>query len=211
MFEIIYSIISSLIALISKWGYLGIFIGMTIESSIFPLPSEIIMIPAGALAANGNLSFGLAFLMGVLGSICGAFINYFLALFLGRRFFTYIADKYGKILFISKENLERSDRYFQKHGEVTTFIGRLLPGVRHLISIPAGFSRMNIFKFSLFTGIGAGLWVLILMYIGYFVGNNTEWLNANKDIITLVLILFSVVVIMIYALWKKRKSKRKLA
>lgn len=196
-------VLEALLAIIKELGYIGIFIGMTIESSFFPFPSEIILIPAGALVAKGEMTFLFVFLAGLLGSLLGALINYFLALFLGRAAANVLVAKYGKFLFLSEKKLKKSDNYFKKHGQVTTFIGRLIPGIRQLISLPAGFSKMNLFKFCLFTAIGAGLWTAILIYIGYLFGNNYEMIKQN---LTLILLLFSFIVAIIYILIRRKRK-----
>ncbi len=205
LFELFHSLIEVLLSIIKELGYIGVFIGMTIESSFFPFPSEIILIPAGALVARGEMSFALVFLAGLLGSLTGALINYFLALFLGRTAVNLLISKYRRIFFINKEKLKKSDDYFKKHGEITTFIGRFIPGIRQLISIPAGFSRMNLFKFCLFTGLGAGLWTAILIYIGYFFGSSIE--ATQKIMITLILLLFCMIILIIYILLNKKYKK----
>ena len=204
--ELFYQLIEIVLSIIKELGYLGIFIGMTIESSFFPFPSEIILIPAGALVAKGEMVFSLVFLAGLLGSLTGALINYFLALYLGRASIDLLISKYGKILFMNKEKLKKSDNYFKKHGDVTTFLGRLIIGVRQIISLPAGFSKMNIFKFCLFTGLGAGIWTIILIGIGYFFGSNIE--PTLKVIIALILIFFCLITIIIYMLNKKEITKK---
>ena len=201
--DLFYQLVNVLLSIIRELGYFGIFIGMTIESSFFPFPSEIILIPAGALVAKGEMTFTLVLLAGLFGSLLGALINYFLALFLGRTAIDLLISKYGKVLFINRKKLQKSDDYFKKHGEITTFIGRLIVGVRQFISLPAGFSRMNLFKFCLFTGLGAGLWAAILIYVGYFFGNNIE---TSKTIITPVLLICSLIIIIIY-LWIKKRRK----
>ena len=156
------SIISWLLSAIDSLGYIGIFLGMVLESSFFPFPSEIILIPAGALVSQGKMSFIQVFLLALAGSITGALVNYVIALSLGRRGIERLVSKYGKVFFISRNELDKTDRYFENHGQITTFIGRLLPWIRQLISLPAGFSRMKLYKFVLFTGFGAGIWSLIL-------------------------------------------------
>lgn len=198
-------IIETLSGIISQLGYIGILIGMTIESSFFPFPSEIILIPAGALVAQGEMSFFLVFLMALLGSIIGALINFAIAFFLGRKAIDALVSKYGKFLFINKKNIKKSDVYFEKHGEVTTFIGRLIPAIRQLISLPAGFSRMKLSKFIIFTGLGAGIWSLILIYIGYVAGDNLEWMHANGTYLTIALVLFALIVAAIYVIIKKNR------
>ena len=198
------SFIQFLLLIINKLGYLGIFLGMTLESSFFPFPSEIILIPAGALIAKGEMCFIGVFLAGLFGSLFGACINFFLAFFLGRKTIDLLISKYGKIFFLGKNQLKKSDDYFEKHGEITTFIGRFVPVIRQLISLPAGFSKMNLFKFCLFTCLGAGIWTLILIYFGYFLGSTIE--PIQKMIITLILILFSVIVTLCYLLFKNYKK-----
>ena len=202
--EQIYQLIEALLSIIREIGYLGIFIGMTIESSFFPFPSEIILIPAGALVARGEMSLLGVFFAGVLGSIVGALINFFLAFFLGRKTIEFLVSRYGKFLFITRKSLWRSDNYFRKHGEITTFTGRLIPLVRQLVSLPAGFSKMNIFKFILFTALGAGIWTAVLIYVGFFFGSNVE---PVLKLITAVILLFSLIIVIVYLLWNKNKQE----
>src|SRR5213076_3037837 len=151
-------------------GYPGIVILMAVESSFLPLPSELVMPPAGYLAAKGELSFVLAIVCGVAGSITGALANYGLAHWLGRA----VVRRIGKYFWISERSLERSERYFADHGEISTFMGRMIPVVRHLISIPAGIARMKLVKFVAFTGLGALVWCTILTWIGWFIGSRED-------------------------------------
>lgn len=205
MFELISNLVDSLLLLINSLGYFGIFIGMTIESSFFPFPSEIILIPAGALVARGEMVFFFVFLAGLLGSLAGALINYYLAFFLGRKTIDFLVHKYGKILFITDKKLKKSEDYFQKHGEITTFVGRLIPVIRQLISLPAGFSRMNPLKFLFYTGLGAGIWTLVLICTGYFLGSNID--PTQKTIISISFVCFSAVIIFMYLRYKKKLKK----
>ncbi len=204
LFELFTQLVDYVLLIIKELGYMGIFLGMTIESSFFPFPSEAILIPAGALVAQGEMSFLWVFVAGLLGTIAGALINFFLALYLGRAAVDKIVAKYGKVLFLNKRKLEKSDAYFKKHGEITTFVGRLIPLIRQLISIPAGFSKMNVFKFIFYTALGAGIWVFILIYTGYLFGNNLEWIYNNIKLISLILLWFSLLIVIIYV-WRRRK------
>ena len=207
MIEFFNQIVEGLLAIIAKFGYLGIFIGMTIESSFIPFPSEIIMIPAGALIATGQMTFFWVFFAGLLGSLVGALINFFLAFYLGRKTINFLILKYGKFFLLGIRGLERSDIYFKKHGEITTFLGRLIPVVRQLISLPAGFSKMNLFRFCLFTSLGAGIWTFILIYLGYLFGNNSELIKANMNLIFLVISIFLLIILISYFIWIKFRNK----
>ena len=204
MIDLFFNLVNILLNIVEELGYVGIFVGMAIESSFFPFPSEIILIPAGALVASGEMNFFLVFISALFGSLAGATFNFFLALYLGRTAVDFMVSKYGRLFLISKRQLKKSDDYFKKHGEVTTFVGRLIPGVRQLISIPAGFSKMNFGKFILFTGLGAGIWSLFLIYVGYFFGENYMIINENIGLISLMILFLSLIIIVIYILWKKK-------
>ena len=167
-----HELINWLVQTIGALGYPGIFLLMAMESSVIPIPSEVVMPPAGYLAQQGQMNIFVAILCGTLGSLVGAYANYFAAHYLGRP----LVLKYGKYVWITEEKFAKVETFFKEHGEVSTFIGRLLPVVRHLISLPAGLAGMNHLKFSLYTLLGAGIWVTILTYIGYFIG-------ANQDLI----------------------------
>ena len=167
------------------WGLLLIFIFMTIESSFIPFPSEVVMIPAGFLAARREMLTGnvwidciLAIVIGSAGSLAGAYINYYLALYLGRT----ALHKYGKYFFLKEETILRAEEVFREYGAAATFICRLLPAIRQLISIPAGLSKMPLASFTLFTGLGAGIWVVILTAIGAWLGH----LSGDMDYPTLI-------------------------
>lgn len=190
-----------LVDLIFEWGYLGIFIMMAIESSFIPFPSEIVLIPAGYLASQGDMSIGMIMSAALGGSMVGAFINYYLALTLGRKLLT----KYGKYFFIKEDALDKMDSYFKKHGHVSTFTGRLIPGIRQLISIPAGLARMNLVQFSIYTALGAGVWALILTLLGYFIGENQELIDMYLKQITVSIVALMVVLLSVYYLYQKRK------
>jgi len=190
-----------LVDLIFDWGYLGIFLLMAVESSFIPFPSEIVLIPAGYLASQGEMSFSLIMASALGGSMVGAFINYYLALTLGRK----ILAKYGKYFFIKENALKKMDDYFAKHGHISTFIGRLIPGIRQLISIPAGLSRMNLVVFSTFTALGAGIWAFILVMLGYIIGENQHLIDAYLKQITIGV----VITLFLFGFWYYIIQKRK--
>ena len=175
------------------WGFLAIFLLMAIESSFIPFPSEVVMIPAGFLAARGELTLGnpwadmiLAIFIGVAGSLVGAYINYYLALWLGEPFLR----KYGKYFFIKPPVLDRAQAIFREYGAPATFVCRLLPAIRQLISLPAGLAAMPLGQFTLYTGLGAGLWTIILTAVGFFLVRTTtdmtyeELIPQGKAMIT---------------------------
>lgn len=191
-----------LVDLIFDWGYLGIFLLMMIESSFIPFPSEIVLIPAGYLISQEKMSFIAVMLSALAGSLAGAFINYYFALLLGRRFLV----RYGKYFFIKENALFKMDVYFVKHGPISTFIGRLIPGIRQLISIPAGLAKMPLKLFALFTALGAGIWALILILLGYFIGENEELIHTYlKQIIIFTMILLALLGAF-YIYYQKRKK-----
>lgn len=196
------TLIAWLVNIIGSLGYPGIFILMTIESSAFPFPSEVIMVPAGYLVQKGNMNMALVILCGTAGSLAGAYINYFAARHLGRP----LLLKYGRHIFLTEEKFARAERYFQDHGEISTFIGRLLPGVRQLISLPAGLAGMNHVKFSLYTVLGAGIWVTILSSIGYFVGANRELIAKYSHQAVIGVVIVSAVIIVLYVRNHKKKK-----
>jgi len=200
----IHELAQQLVDLIFAWGYLGIFIMMAIESSFIPFPSEIVLVPAGYLAAKGEMSIWAIMAAALAGSIVGAYINYFLAFTLGRKFLL----KFGKYFFIKEEVLLKMEDYFQKHGHISTFTGRLIPGVRQLISIPAGLAKMNLAEFTVFTLLGAGIWALILIFLGYFIGENQELIKAYLKEITAVVFIVVVFIGLLYYRYQKRKGIR---
>ena len=203
-------------ALAPLWGYAFIFAFMAIESSFVPFPSEIVMLPAGFLAARGELSLHvpaadlvLAVAAGVAGSLAGAYFNYFLSRRLGEPFLR----RYGKWFFVKPEALDRAEEVFNRYGAVTTFVCRLIPVIRQLISIPAGLSGMPLGKFSFFTGLGAGIWTAILSATGYVLGRTAgditylELVHKGKALVDahlIWLILGGLVLGVLYLLVSKR-------
>lgn len=175
MLEILASHLDAIAALAPTWGLVFILVFMAIESSFIPFPSEVVMIPAGFLAARGELGLGspsvaltIAIIVGLIGSLVGAYANYFIALWVGKPFL----EKYGRYFFVKPEPLARACEVFNRYGAATTFVCRLVPVIRQLISIPAGIARMPLGSFTLFTGLGAGIWTAILAGVGYALGRS---------------------------------------
>ncbi len=190
-----------LVEMIFEMGYFGIFALMAIESSFIPFPSEIVLVPAGYLASKGEMDFTLIFISALGGSMVGAFINYFGALFIGRT----LLERYGKYVFIKHETLDKMDKFFEAHGHISTFTGRLIPGIRQLISIPAGLSQMNLKVFSFYTALGAGLWSLILIVLGYLMGENEELIKTYLHQITFVAVGSALLMGLIYYYIQRQK------
>ncbi len=197
-----HALVEWLVQTIGALGYPGIFLLMAMESSVIPIPSEVVMPPAGYLAQQGQMNIFLAILAGTFGSLVGAYANYFAAHYLGRP----LLLKYGKYVWITEEKFAKVEIFFKEHGEVSTFIGRLLPVVRHLISLPAGLAGMNHIKFSLYTLLGAGIWVTILTFIGYFIGANRDLIMQYSHQALIGVVVVSVAIIAVY-IWNHRRKK----
>ncbi|MBN2296991.1 MAG: DedA family protein [Deltaproteobacteria bacterium] len=187
-------IVTWLVDTIGRLGYMGIIALMFLESSFFPFPSEVVIPPAGYLASKGDMNIWLVIICGIFGSLLGALFNYVLALWLGRP----LLIRYGKYLFLPQERFLKVDNFFISHGEISTFVCRLIPGIRQYISFPAGLARMNLIRFCLYTSLGAGIWVIVLAYIGFIVGNNMELVKQYSRHATLALIACITVVVFFY-------------
>ncbi len=202
MVELLNKIVTLIVAVVAKMGYPGIVFLMFLESSFFPFPSEVVIIPAGYLASQGQMNIYLVIIMGVLGSILGAIFNYFIAVKFGRP----VILKYGKYVGFGEDAFGKVESYFRQHGEISTFIGRLIPGIRQYISFPAGLARMNLGRFVLFTGLGAGIWVVILAFIGFYVGSNQDMISEYTRQSTLYLLGFSALLLYVYY-WRHKRKK----
>jgi len=209
------TLVNGLTEIIFKLGYLGITLLMALESSFVPFPSEVVLPPAGYLAAQGRMNAGLALAAGLAGSLIGALVNYYLAAKLGRP----LLHRYGKYFLIKEKSLDRAEDFFRRHGEISMFIGRLIPVIRQLISLPAGFARMRVGLFVFYTALGAGIWCTILTYIGWYVGRNEEMLASFDELIRdpqvhryssragMALIPLVVLVVAVYVWFQRRKGR----
>ncbi|HEX2936748.1 MAG TPA: DedA family protein [Bacteroidales bacterium] len=194
----------------SHINYWTITIFMAVESSFIPFPSEIVIPPAAYKAANGELNMFLVLLCGSLGALIGALFNYFISFYLGRKLVYKFANTHlAHMLLIDQKGVEKSEAYFVKHGRSSTFIGRLVPGIRQLISIPAGLARMNLKDFVLFTVLGSTLWNIILAALGYFFYTQKEKLELYYKDLSIGLLAVGVLFIayLIYKGFKKNNGK----
>jgi membrane protein DedA with SNARE-associated domain len=192
-----------LVDIIGTMGYPGIVCLMFIESTFIPLPSEIVIPPAGYLISQNKMSWTGVILSGTVGSLLGALFNYAIAVYLGRPFIL----RYGKYFGISQKHFFQGEKFFLKHGNISTFIGRLLLGIRYYISFPAGLCRMHLAKFCFYTAAGAAIWVCVLAYIGYFVGNNQEKVAEVTKQWSIVIIIGCALMVIVYIFWHRRKNK----
>jgi len=193
--------VNFLVNTIGHMGYPGIVALMFLESSFFPFPSEVVVPPAGYLASQGEMNLWMVILAGIAGSLLGAVFNYWIAVKIGRPFF----ERWGKYFLVSEKTLKKSEVFFARHGHISTFIGRLLPGIRQLISLPAGLARMPMGLFLTFTALGSGIWVVVLAFIGYWVGNNSDLVEKLLHKTTVITLVLSAITIALYT-WKVRSK-----
>ena len=187
-------------------NYFTIALLMAIESTFLPLPSEVVIPFAAYKAAQGDLNVFIVVIFGTLGALSGSLINYTLAYYLGRPLVYKFADsRIGKVFLLSKEKVVHAENFFIRNGKTSTFIGRLVPGIRHLISIPAGLAKMSLRDFMLFTFVGAGIWNIILAIIGYYLYEIREQIFPYLGHILLAL----GGVFVVYLIVKARREKKK--
>ena len=197
-----YSILQKITELVDSLGYIGIFIATVIEGTFVPIPNEITLIPAGYLVAKGSMNLWAVLIVSVTGNLLGSIISYYIAFKYGRT----IVIKYGKYLFFSQGKLKQVEDFFIKHGPFAVFIGRIMPGIKHFISFPAGLGKMNMTRFCLYTGSGGALWVSILILLGYFIGSNDTVIKKYLSLINIVLIVSCIVTIILYIYLSRKKA-----
>ena len=202
--------------LLSQLNYGAIFLLMLLESTVIPVPSELVVAPAAYHAAGGNLNIWLVILFATTGAACGASINYWAGSYLGRPLiYKFANSKFGHLCLLNQEKVEKSEKYFYNHGIVATLTGRLIPGIRHLISIPAGLAKMNYWTFLLYTTIGAGVWHAILALLGYYLHSFVPEEQLNNKIleygeyIKITIIGLVILAILYYSLkWLIKRNKK---
>jgi membrane protein DedA with SNARE-associated domain len=192
---------------LNHMNYLTITLLMAIESSFVPLPSEVVIPPAIWKAASGDLNMYMVVLFATFGAIIGAMFNYLMARWLGRVIvYSFAESKIGKLFLLNRKKVEHAEVYFLNHGRSSTFIGRLIPGIRHLISIPAGLAKMNIGKFVLYTALGSAMWHTILAILSYSLYTQQELLKKYMNELSYALLAIGLIFV-IYLILKSRKRK----
>ena len=201
-------------SLLNNLNYGTILLLMLLESTVIPVPSELVVAPAAYHAAGGSLNVVLVVLFATLGADMGASINYFVALYVGRPvIYRFANSRWGKMCLLNQQKVEKSERYFDDHGVAATLTGRLIPGIRHLISLPAGLARMNYWKFLLYTTIGAGAWHTILAALGWYLHafikpEELEQTIEHYNHYIVGIIVAVVAVALAYFVIKSRKAKQ---
>ena len=193
--------ITWLVEFVHSLGYLGLFVATFLESTFVPLPSEVTMVPAGYLVQQGIWNLWITLFLAISGTILGSMTNYYIAYYLGRRFFL----KFGKYIHFNEHRMSQLDNYFVSHGEISIFTARLIPGVRHVISFPAGLAKMHLKKFVLLTGLGGGLWMTVLLFLGYTIGGNKALVKQYVPYIALSAITLVCVLVAVYVARHRRK------
>ena len=194
-----------LVDFVHSFGYIGIFIMSFLESTFVPIPSEVTMVPAGVLVQQGHMNFFMVVILATLGALAGSLFNYYLAYYLGRKFFY----TYGKYFFLTHEKLNKIDVFFSNHGDISTFSGRLIPGVRHFIAFPAGLGHMDIKKFCIYTTLGSAIWMTILTALGYLIGDNKDLVHQYIPYISGALLVAVVILVAFYISHHRKKAGSK--
>lgn len=198
------TIINYILHFVESLGYLGIFLMTVIEGTLIPIPNEVTMIPAGYLIATGKMHMFGVLTAGILGNLVGGIITYYIAYHYGRDLFV----KFGKYVFFSDEKLNKVEEYFKKHGAISIALGRIMPGLKHFISFPAGLAKMDIKLFIMFTLLGGGTWLVMLVLLGYFLGDNAAQLGDYLNKIQWFIIIGIIAAIGLYILYSKRNRRK---
>ena len=188
---------------------------MLLESTVVPVPSELVVSPAAYHAASGSMNVWLIILFATIGADCGATINYLAGKYLGRPIiYKFANSKWGKMCLLNQQKVEKSENYFNNHGKLATITGRLIPGIRHLISIPAGLAKMNYASFILYTTIGAGIWNCILAALGWYMQSivpedqlNDKLTQYGHYISIAIVVIIAIAIGIAVILHKRKKSK----
>lgn len=196
-------LIQFIVQFVHDFGYLGIFIMTFLESTFVPIPSEITMVPAGYLVQQGKMNVLLVMIFSTTGTVGGALFNYYLAIHYGRA----LLLRFGKFFLMDEKKLSKIESFFEEHGAISTFTGRLIPGVRHYISFPAGLAKMNLKRFTIYTALGGSIWMAVLTAVGYYIGENETLVKQWMPYIVGKVVMFGAVAVVLYIFIKKRFFK----
>jgi membrane protein DedA with SNARE-associated domain len=202
LFQLLHQFVAWLVDFVHHLGYLGIFLMTFVESTFVPIPAEVTMIPAGYLVQQGKMSLIPVLLASIFGTVGGAYFNYWLAKRYGRELFI----RYGKYLMMTPEKLDKLELFFYRHGAISTFTGRLIPGVRHYISFPAGLAKMDLKKFVIYTALGGAIWMTVLVLLGYYIGENEELMMRYLPKAKVGMLVLIVAAAALY-IWHHRRKK----
>ena len=194
-------IIDYIVHFVESLGYIGIFIMTVVEGTLVPIPNELTMIPAGYLVSTGKMEMLWVLLAGISGNLVGGWITYYIAYHYGR----VLVKKFGKYVFFTEEKLHKVEKYFADHGPISIALGRIAPGLKHFISFPAGLAKMDLKLFSIFTVIGGGAWIVMLVMIGYFIGDNEAAIGPYLKKMQWIILGSIGLVITLYTLWRRKK------
>jgi len=198
------AIIDYIVHFVESLGYIGIFIMTVLEGTLIPIPNEITMIPAGYLVAIGKMNMFIVLAVGIVGNLVGGLISYYIAYRYGRA----LMIKFGRYLFFTEKKLAKVEKYFAEHGPISIALGRIAPGLKHFISFPAGLAKMDLKLFSIFTILGGGIWLTILVMIGYLIGDNEAAIGSYLQQMQWFIIGGIILVIILYIYLKKRKLSK---
>lgn len=200
--------------LLNDLNYFNVTVLMTIESSVIPFPSEVVVPPAAYMAAEGTMWLPLVIFFATLGSVIGATCNYVVAYYVGRPvIYRFVNSRVGHLCLLNQEKMERAERYFYERGATATLLGRLLPGIRQIISIPAGLAKMHFGRFLLYTTIGAGAWNCILAALGWYLQKLVPLSRLNEAVSSyerpiVIALVAMVAVVIVIAIWKSKKRRK---
>lgn len=196
-------ILKAILNFVQTFGYTGICVMTFIESTFIPIPSEFTLIPAGYLVAKGDMQITLVFLFSIIGTLLGSFMNYIIAYHFGRKLFV----KYGKYFFLKPSQLLVIETFFNQYGAISTFFGRMLPGIKHFISFPAGLAKMDLRIFTIYTFLGSSMWLSFLLYLGYIIGTNEALISSYIKGFNIFVISTALIVVFITGAIKGLKKR----
>ncbi len=205
LYSLLVQVSNFVLGVIDTYGYLGIFVGMTIESIGIPLPSEVILPYGGYLVYLGHLNFLIVVLTGTLACLVGSLITYFIAFYGGN----YLFERYGRYVGITKRELNIGYAWFERYGEVSVFVSRMVPGIRSFLSIPAGIYHMDIKKFSAYTFLGSLPWNLVLVAAGYYLGANWQRISAAYYYLVAIIVV-GLICVGVWLVLRSRTNTRRL-